>query len=135
MSAIPAGDVFDVLSSSRARLHRRGVLGDGLSVAQWSNSLADLRASGVPFTRRKGSPIALISLFNNPHGISLGRLSHCFVLSSQVIGQADSDRQVGLSFARWPICTLVFGETGGEVRSTLVKLASKSALVFLRSGW
>ena len=38
MSATPAGDVFDVLSSSRARLHRRGVLGDGLSVAQWSNS-------------------------------------------------------------------------------------------------
>ena len=31
-------DVFDVLSHSRARLHRRAALGDGLSVAQWSNS-------------------------------------------------------------------------------------------------
>ncbi len=31
-------DVFDVLSHSRARLHRRAALGDGLAVAQWSNS-------------------------------------------------------------------------------------------------
>ncbi len=31
-------DVFDVLSHSRARLHRRAMLGDGLSVAQWSNA-------------------------------------------------------------------------------------------------
>ena len=31
-------DVFDVLSHSRARLHRRAELGDGLAVAQWSNS-------------------------------------------------------------------------------------------------
>ena len=31
-------DVFDVLSHSRARLHRRATLGDGLAVAQWSNS-------------------------------------------------------------------------------------------------
>ncbi len=31
-------DVFDVLSQSRARLHRRAALGDGLAVAQWSNS-------------------------------------------------------------------------------------------------
>ena len=31
-------DVFDVLSHSRARLHRRATLGDGLSVAQWSNA-------------------------------------------------------------------------------------------------
>ena len=31
-------DVFDVLSRSRARLHRRAALGDGLAVAQWSNS-------------------------------------------------------------------------------------------------
>jgi len=29
--------VFDVLSHSRARLHRRAALGDGMSVAQWSN--------------------------------------------------------------------------------------------------
>lgn len=34
---LPA-DVFDVLSHSRARLHRRASLGDGLAVAQWSNS-------------------------------------------------------------------------------------------------
>ena len=34
----PPHDVFDVLSHSRARLHRRAALGDGLSVAQWSNS-------------------------------------------------------------------------------------------------
>ncbi len=34
----PPADVFDVLSHSRARLHRRAALGDGLSVAQWSNS-------------------------------------------------------------------------------------------------
>jgi len=33
----PPGDVFDVLSRSRARLHRRATLGDGLAVAQWSN--------------------------------------------------------------------------------------------------
>ena len=31
-------DVFDVLTRSRARLHRRAALGDGLAVAQWSNS-------------------------------------------------------------------------------------------------
>ena len=31
-------DVFDVLSRSRARLQRRAALGDGLAVAQWSNS-------------------------------------------------------------------------------------------------
>ena len=31
-------DVFDVLARSRARLHRRATLGDGLAVAQWSNS-------------------------------------------------------------------------------------------------
>ena len=36
-SSSPA-DVFDVLSHSRARLHRRATLGDGLAVAQWSNS-------------------------------------------------------------------------------------------------
>jgi AraC family transcriptional regulator len=34
----PPADVFDVLSRSRARLHRRAALGDGLGVAQWSNS-------------------------------------------------------------------------------------------------
>ncbi|MCK9684653.1 AraC family transcriptional regulator [Scleromatobacter humisilvae] len=34
----PPADVFDVLSRSRARLHRRATLGDGLAVAQWSNS-------------------------------------------------------------------------------------------------
>ncbi len=34
----PSADVFDVLSHSRARLHRRAALGDGLAVAQWSNS-------------------------------------------------------------------------------------------------
>ncbi len=34
----PPKDVFDVLSQSRARLHRRAMLGDGLSVAHWSNS-------------------------------------------------------------------------------------------------
>ena len=34
----PPADVFDVLSHSRARLHRHADLGDGLSVAQWSNS-------------------------------------------------------------------------------------------------
>ena len=34
----PAASVFEVLSQSRARLHRRAVLGDGLTVAQWSNS-------------------------------------------------------------------------------------------------
>ena len=33
-----SADVFDVLSHSRARLHRRAALGDGLAVAQWSNS-------------------------------------------------------------------------------------------------
>ena len=42
MSATPPpslpADVFDVLSRSRARLHRRAELGDGLSVAHWSNS-------------------------------------------------------------------------------------------------
>jgi AraC family transcriptional regulator len=37
-SPSPPADVFDVLSHSRARLHRRAALGDGLSVAQWSNS-------------------------------------------------------------------------------------------------
>ena len=31
-------DVFDVLTRSRARLHRHATLGDGLAVAQWSNS-------------------------------------------------------------------------------------------------
>lgn len=31
-------DVFDVLSRSRARLQRHAALGDGLTVAQWSNS-------------------------------------------------------------------------------------------------
>ena len=36
-SSAPA-DVFDVLARSRARLHRRAALGDGLAVAQWSNS-------------------------------------------------------------------------------------------------
>jgi AraC family transcriptional regulator len=36
-SSAPA-DVFDVLTRSRARLHRRAALGDGLAVAQWSNS-------------------------------------------------------------------------------------------------
>ena len=36
-SSAPA-DVFDVLTRSRARLHRRATLGDGLAVAQWSNS-------------------------------------------------------------------------------------------------
>ena len=39
--AVPSpssADVFDVLSHSRARLQRRASLGDGLSVAQWSNS-------------------------------------------------------------------------------------------------
>ncbi len=34
----PTADVFDVLSRSRARLHRRAALGDGLAAAQWSNS-------------------------------------------------------------------------------------------------
>ncbi len=34
----PSADVFDVLSRSRARLQRRVALGDGLAVAQWSNS-------------------------------------------------------------------------------------------------
>ena len=41
MSAAPSSspaDVFDVLTRSRARLHRRAALGDGLAVAQWSNS-------------------------------------------------------------------------------------------------
>lgn len=38
MSTAAPADVFDVLSHSRARLHRRATLGDGLSVAQWSNS-------------------------------------------------------------------------------------------------
>ena len=37
-SPFPPADVFDVLSHSRARLHRRAALGDGLAVAQWSNS-------------------------------------------------------------------------------------------------
>ena len=37
-SRSPPADVFDVLSHSRARLHRRAELGDGLSVAHWSNS-------------------------------------------------------------------------------------------------
>ena len=32
------GSVFDVLSHSRARLHRRADLGDGLSAALWSNA-------------------------------------------------------------------------------------------------
>ena len=32
------GSVFDVLSSSHARLHRRAAVGDGLVIAQWSNS-------------------------------------------------------------------------------------------------
>ena len=36
-SSAPA-DVFDVLTRSRARLQRRAALGDGLAVAQWSNS-------------------------------------------------------------------------------------------------
>jgi AraC family transcriptional regulator len=31
-------DVFTTLSHSRARLHRRAALGDGMAVAQWSNS-------------------------------------------------------------------------------------------------
>jgi AraC family transcriptional regulator len=34
----PPADVFDVLAHSRARLHRHATLGDGMSVAQWSNS-------------------------------------------------------------------------------------------------
>ena len=38
MTADSSADVFDVLSHSRARLHRRATLGDGLAVAQWSNS-------------------------------------------------------------------------------------------------
>ena len=38
MSTAPLTDVFDVLSHSRARLHRRAALGDGLAVAHWSNS-------------------------------------------------------------------------------------------------
>ena len=38
MSSSAPSDVFDVLSRSRARLHRRATLGDGLAVAQWSNS-------------------------------------------------------------------------------------------------
>jgi len=38
MPTIAPIDVFDVLSHSRARLHRRAALGDGLAVAQWSNS-------------------------------------------------------------------------------------------------
>ena len=38
MSTPSPADVFDVLSRSRARLHRRATLGDGLAVAQWSNS-------------------------------------------------------------------------------------------------
>ena len=38
MSSSPTADVFDTLSRSRARLHRRAALGDGLAVAQWSNS-------------------------------------------------------------------------------------------------
>ena len=38
MSVPAASDVFDVLSHSRARLHRRASLGDGLAIAQWSNS-------------------------------------------------------------------------------------------------
>jgi AraC family transcriptional regulator len=37
MSTCSPADVFDVLSRSRARLHRRATLGDGLAVAQWSN--------------------------------------------------------------------------------------------------
>ena len=37
-SPFSPADVFDVLSHSRARLHRRAALGDGLAVAQWSNS-------------------------------------------------------------------------------------------------
>ncbi|MFL6630080.1 MAG: helix-turn-helix domain-containing protein [Burkholderiaceae bacterium] len=39
MSTPSPADVFDVLSRSRARLHRRATLGDGLAVAQWSNRL------------------------------------------------------------------------------------------------
>ncbi len=38
MPAASPAHVFDVLSHSRARLHRRAALGDGLGVAQWSNS-------------------------------------------------------------------------------------------------
>jgi len=38
MSSRAPSDVFDVLSHSRARLHRSANLGDGLAVAQWSNS-------------------------------------------------------------------------------------------------
>jgi len=38
MSTPSTSDVFHVLSHSRARLHRRAALGDGLAVAQWSNS-------------------------------------------------------------------------------------------------
>lgn len=38
MSSSSPSDVFHVLSRSRARLHRRATLGDGLSVAHWSNS-------------------------------------------------------------------------------------------------
>ena len=41
-SSAPA-DVFDVLARSRARLHRRAALGDGLAVAQWSNSFEATR--------------------------------------------------------------------------------------------
>src|SRR4051794_16516838 len=35
---VAAGDVFDVLSHSRARLHAQAALGDGLAVAHWSNA-------------------------------------------------------------------------------------------------
>lgn len=36
-SPAAGGSVFDVLSSSRARLHRHAAVGDGLVIAQWSN--------------------------------------------------------------------------------------------------
>ena len=39
----PGHDVFDVLTRSRARLHRRAALGDGLGAALWSNSLDETR--------------------------------------------------------------------------------------------
>src|SRR6185295_1056799 len=38
-----AGDVFDVLSHSHARLHRHAALGDGLGVAHWSNAFDSTR--------------------------------------------------------------------------------------------
>lgn len=42
-SAAPPIRVFDVLQRSHARLHRRALLGDGLSVALWSNSFDRMR--------------------------------------------------------------------------------------------